>query len=571
MTTLIPKFDLMNGGSTPTGAINRAINLKLAEMVSAKDFGAVGDGITDDTVAIRAFFANVQSNSCNFLPAGNYLVNSFTSLTLTGLSNVEIIGEGATITINADQSTTTYMLSFVNCTNVTINNLDINGNAYIANPFYFSGCNFVQFLNNTFQKLWRTSSTVDGIAFYCSNGTNFQVTNNTFYRVNKAIVFDDDGTNSTNVVISGNTIDQGGFAAITTAHVNCVVDSNTIRYASLGPFASRTDMRNASWTPTLTSASYGTGKGAAINSGSNTYASGSYPLNLTITNNIINYVAEYAIGIESGDYVGATQLAGPAINTVISNNNIRNTGVNAIFLVGMNGVTVSGNIVQTAGLSLAGDAAILLATRTGNTTSQVNNGIRNAVVSGNVVVDTTGVTQKAFYFDGANINGALNGISISNNSVYLSNTTKTWGIQFDNSGSASTQYSGMRITGNYFNAPSASASAISFISGLPMVNSTYVGNRSVNFGSPNNLYNTFYQYSTGLSTNSVEDANVNYPYQLQMSNSSGSPAIWTTGTGSPEGVLTAPIGSLYTNLTGSTSTTLYVKTSGTGNTGWTAK
>lgn len=48
-------------------------------------------------------------------------------------------------------------------------------------------------------------------------------------------------------------------------------------------------------------------------------------------------------------------------------------------------------------------------------------------------------------------------------------------------------------------------------------------------------------------------------------------AIWTAGTGSPEGVVTAPIGSLFTRLDGSTTTTLYVKTSGSGNTGWTAK
>jgi hypothetical protein len=47
--------------------------------------------------------------------------------------------------------------------------------------------------------------------------------------------------------------------------------------------------------------------------------------------------------------------------------------------------------------------------------------------------------------------------------------------------------------------------------------------------------------------------------------------VWKSGAGSPEGVVTAPIGSLYSNTTGSTSTTLYVKTSGTGNTGWTAK
>jgi hypothetical protein len=43
------------------------------------------------------------------------------------------------------------------------------------------------------------------------------------------------------------------------------------------------------------------------------------------------------------------------------------------------------------------------------------------------------------------------------------------------------------------------------------------------------------------------------------------------GTGSPEGVVTASVGTLYLRLDGSTSTTLYVKTSGTGNTGWTAK
>lgn len=43
------------------------------------------------------------------------------------------------------------------------------------------------------------------------------------------------------------------------------------------------------------------------------------------------------------------------------------------------------------------------------------------------------------------------------------------------------------------------------------------------------------------------------------------------GTGTPEAVVTAPIGTLYVNLSGGASTTLYVKTSGTGNTGWTAK
>lgn len=46
---------------------------------------------------------------------------------------------------------------------------------------------------------------------------------------------------------------------------------------------------------------------------------------------------------------------------------------------------------------------------------------------------------------------------------------------------------------------------------------------------------------------------------------------WGSGSGSPEGVRTAPVGSLYTRTDGGASTTLYVKESGTGNTGWVAK
>ena len=47
--------------------------------------------------------------------------------------------------------------------------------------------------------------------------------------------------------------------------------------------------------------------------------------------------------------------------------------------------------------------------------------------------------------------------------------------------------------------------------------------------------------------------------------------FWTSGSGSPESVVTAPVGSLYTRTDGGASTTLYVKETGTGSTGWVAK
>ena len=61
MTTLIPQFDLKNGGSTPTGAINRAINLKLQEFVSVLDFGADSTVVSLDYTKCGA---NMSAREC---------------------------------------------------------------------------------------------------------------------------------------------------------------------------------------------------------------------------------------------------------------------------------------------------------------------------------------------------------------------------------------------------------------------------------------------------------------------------------------------------------------------------
>jgi len=44
-----------------------------------------------------------------------------------------------------------------------------------------------------------------------------------------------------------------------------------------------------------------------------------------------------------------------------------------------------------------------------------------------------------------------------------------------------------------------------------------------------------------------------------------------SGSGTPEGAITAPVGSLYLRTNGGAGTSLYVKESGTGNTGWIGK
>jgi hypothetical protein len=104
MTTLIPKIDLMNGGTTPTGAINRTINQKAQDIVSAKDFGAVGDGTTDDVVALQNAidYAMYQGKCKLYIPAGTYLISKTLQVgygasggTVTGpYTGVEIEGDG---------------------------------------------------------------------------------------------------------------------------------------------------------------------------------------------------------------------------------------------------------------------------------------------------------------------------------------------------------------------------------------------------------------------------------------------------------------------------------------------
>ncbi len=82
--------------------------------------------------------------------------------------------------------------------------------------------------------------------------------------------------------------------------------------------------------------------------------------------------------------------------------------------------------------------------------------------------------------------------------------------------------------------------------------------------------NTNWQALADFGTSGLPFTNLYVTTDIRLG-SGGSSAYFKIGSGSPEGVVTAPTGSIYLNLNGGANTTLYVKTSGTGNTGWTAK
>lgn len=76
--------------------------------------------------------------------------------------------------------------------------------------------------------------------------------------------------------------------------------------------------------------------------------------------------------------------------------------------------------------------------------------------------------------------------------------------------------------------------------------------------------------NTGLVTVSSNNLSFNIAGKGLLFTGNGS-VIWRCGAGTPEGAVTAPVGSLFTRTDGGANTTLYVKESGAGNTGWVAK
>jgi polygalacturonase len=92
-TTVTGNITYTQGG---TGATSRTVTSKLQESVSVKDFGAVGDGSTDDTTAIQnAINAVKTSGGKVYVPAGSYK----TTAPLVLYSSVALVGDGSNSSI----------------------------------------------------------------------------------------------------------------------------------------------------------------------------------------------------------------------------------------------------------------------------------------------------------------------------------------------------------------------------------------------------------------------------------------------------------------------------------------
>lgn len=122
-----------------TGAVATTVQTKLRETVSVKDFGATGDGVTDDTVAIQA---SITAASFVLIPTGTYRTTS----ALTLKNNVTIDCRG---TIQAGDQASIVNWAGVNDATWTGGVISGNNSAIYQNGHLLNNSNRNKLLNFT--------------------------------------------------------------------------------------------------------------------------------------------------------------------------------------------------------------------------------------------------------------------------------------------------------------------------------------------------------------------------------------------------------------------------------------
>ena len=159
-TTLGAGTYTATGGSTAISLASRS-----AQVINVKDFGATGDGTTDDTSSIVSALAALSSNKALYFPPGKYMHTGGFSLPAS-LTNVLVYGNQAQLFCTNMNQGTFYVPS--SCSFITFDNLWVNAYGLYRRS---SGIHFVISSNYTTIRNCRIERSTDwGIQVNSASG-----------------------------------------------------------------------------------------------------------------------------------------------------------------------------------------------------------------------------------------------------------------------------------------------------------------------------------------------------------------------------------------------------------------
>jgi hypothetical protein len=147
--------------------------VKLNDVISVKDFGATGDGVTDDKDALQAAITHIATNGGTlYIPAGTYLLKT-AGLSIADFDGFRITGDGMyqTKIVRAATGVGT-VLNILRCDRVIVDNIGFDGGlaefpgGSASHGFVFNDCEHVRGEN-----LYATNFKNGGVNAFVTNGT----------------------------------------------------------------------------------------------------------------------------------------------------------------------------------------------------------------------------------------------------------------------------------------------------------------------------------------------------------------------------------------------------------------
>jgi hypothetical protein len=360
------------------GAVATRVQTKLRQYVSVKDFGAVGDGITDDTVAIQAALDSNAGFIC--MPAGTYLISAILYVS----SNTCVFGNGVEVTIIKHPSSQAFRnKNYITGTGDA--NITITGMTFTCDDLYGSSIAFTAVTNCRFENLSFRNYILTGVTV--------------------GIGIADSSTNSSSdIFIKTCTFDVSDYGIVFQGLAGSLVQNVTVSNCNIrsvwgsgisfaGTILNGTVTGNNIYTGTGTNPTSGTIVGIGIKAWQGTGVATS-PTNLAITGNtfIGPAVRDSVWGLSLNNYTHNVTITGNTFEncTYAFQNNFSNTAKGFIF---------ADNVVLNCDYGYLADISTdVFPSITGNKFITCGIGIKAAIRNGVVSSNTfDNITEQAIW------------------------------------------------------------------------------------------------------------------------------------------------------------------------------